>query len=73
MVGISPSDDAEWQAMYDALIAYSRENNNDCNVRLNYSVDINGTSVKLGQWLATQRVNKKKGILTEKQEALLQV
>ena len=59
-----PSE-ANWQAMYDDLIAF-KEKNGDCNVPQNYP-----ENKQLGLWCSTQRTAKKKGQLSnEKIKAL---
>lgn len=67
------SDDKEWKSIYDAVVSYGERTGNDCNVPLSYQCIVNKKYVKLGVWLAAQRLNKAKGLLSPEQDALLQV
>ena len=56
-------DDVEWKSIYDAVVAYGERNGYDCNVPLSYQCTVNKKLIKLGVWLAAQRLNKIKGVL----------
>ena len=66
-------DDAEWKFIYDAVVAYGERNGYDCNVPLSYQCTVNKKLIKLGVWLAAQRLNKIKGVLNKEQDDLIQV
>ena len=66
-------DDAEWKSIYDAVVAYGERNGYDCNVPLSYQCTVNKKLIKLGVWLAAQRLNKIKGVLNKEQDELIQV
>lgn len=66
-------DDAEWKFIYDAVVAYGERNGYDCNVPLSYQCTVNKKIIKLGVWLAAQRLNKIKGVLNKEQDDLIQV
>jgi len=67
------TNEEEWKANYEAVVAYGHHTGFDCNVPLSYQCIVNKKNVKLGVWLAAQRLNKIKGLLTPEQDASLQV
>ena len=55
------------------MVAYGDRNGYDCNVPLSYQCTVNKKLIKLGVWLAAQRLNKIKGVLNKEQDDLIQV
>lgn len=78
-------NDLEWYKMYEYAKKYY-EKYNHLNVHLHYRIDSNGnellkgtpayeskSSIKLGQWIGVQRLNKKNGILKSEYATLLEL
>ncbi len=77
-------NDLEWTRMYHYAKSYY-ETYNHLNVHLHYRIDASGTellkensaynsksSIKLGQWISVQRLNKKNGTLSGERITLLE-
>ena len=66
-------DEKEWKLFYDAVVAYGERNGADCNIPQSYQCILNKKPVKLGVWLAAQKLKKLKVLLSPDQDALIQV
>lgn len=72
--GAASLEDVRWDRMYNALVQYGAEHNNDCNIPRSYSCTLSDGSVaNLGEWLHDQRRNKtdaKRKLLPERERRL---
>lgn len=70
------TDDEKWNTMLEALVQYGDEHNGNCNVPYHYIATLaDGSTVKLGTWLSSQRQHYRghtKMRLAENREAKLQ-
>ena len=49
-------DEVRWNSMYDKMIIYSKDHNDDCNVPENYTIQMpDNTQLMLGEWLTSER------------------
>lgn len=64
-------DTRSWEMRYNSLVNYAKENNN-CDISHNYFVKIDKETIKLGQWLTSQRQLKRSGKLPSEHEKQLQ-
>eukprot|EP01041_Mallomonas_annulata_P002388 gene2388-4635_t len=67
------NDDMLWNTKYEALIKYGEENGGDCNVTTIEKVKLSdGSIVRIGKWLHTNREMNKKGKLRSYRKEKLQ-
>ena len=69
---VGKADNDKWQAYFDALVQYGRENGH-CNIPQAGTFQLaDGTVFKLGMWLNKQRKDKKNNNLMPLREEQLQ-